>query len=97
MNKKHFFQGAIVGLIANIIGLVIAAIVLSKLSGRSDSILTVLETVQSENFLGKLISLGAILNLLSFFYFIRKRQDSRAGGVLAVTILIALGTFLIKL
>ena len=97
MNKKAVFQGFIVGLIANIIGLFTATVVLGKLSGRSDTVLKVLETAQSENFLGKLISLGAILNLLSFFYFIRKRQDARAGGVLAATIIIALATFLIKL
>jgi cell division protein FtsX len=97
MNKKKLFQGLVVGLLANIIGLITAAIVLGKLSGLSDNILTVLESAQSENFLGKLISLGAILNLLSFFYFIRKRQDARAGGVLAATILIALLTFLIRL
>ena len=96
MNKKKLFQGLVVGLLANIIGLITAAIVLGKLSGLSDNILTVLESAQSENFLGKLISLGAILNLLSFFYFIRKRQDARAGGVLLATILIALGTFLIR-
>jgi cell division protein FtsX len=96
MNKKKLFQGLVVGLLANIIGLITAAIVLCKLSGLSDNILTVLESAQSENFLGKLISLGAILNLLSFFYFIRKRQDARAGGVLAATILIALLTFLIR-
>ena len=97
MNKKKLFQGLVVGLLANTIGLVTTALVLGKLSGRSDGILTVLETAHSENFLGKLISLGAILNLLSFFYFIRKKQDARAGGVLAATILIALGTFLIRL
>jgi len=97
MHKKDIIQGAIIGLIANIIGLVTAALVLSKLSGRSDNIFTVLETAQSDNFLGKLVSLGAILNLLSFFYFIRKRQDGRACGVLIVTILIAVGTFLIRL
>ena len=78
MNKKELFQGVLVGLLANIIGLVTAAIVLGKLSGNSDSILTVLETAHSEN-------------------FIRKRQDARAGGVLAATIIIALATFLIKL
>ena len=97
MNKKGIFQGLIVGLFANTIGLIIVALILNKLSGRSDGIFTVLETAQSENFLGKLISLGAVLNLLSFFYFIRKRQDARAGGILIATILIALGTFLIKL
>jgi len=97
MNKKDLFKGFIVGLFANIIGLVIAAVVLGKLSGRSDTILKVLETAQTEGFMGKLISLGAILNLICFFYFIRKRQDARAGGVLAATILIAFSTFLIKL
>ena len=97
MNKKKLLQGFIVGLFANIIGFIIAAVVLGKLSGRSDSILQVLETAQTENFIGKLISLGAFLNLICFFYFIRKRQDARAGGVLAATIIIAFATFLIKL
>ena len=39
---------------------------------KKEKLLTVLEAAQSENFLGKLISLGAILNLIRFFYFIRK-------------------------
>jgi cell division protein FtsX len=50
MNKKKLFQGLVVGLLANIIGLITAAIVLGKLSGLSDNILTVLESAQSENF-----------------------------------------------
>ncbi|MDC1324654.1 hypothetical protein N8216_01315 [Flavobacteriaceae bacterium] len=97
MTKKEFLQGFITGLLANIIGLCTAGVILGKLSGRSDTILKVLEVAQSEDFMGKLISLGAILNLLCFFYFIRKKQDSRAGGVLAATILIAMATLLIKL
>ena len=34
MRKKDIIQGAVIGLIANSVGLVTAAIVLSKLSGR---------------------------------------------------------------
>ena len=97
MNKKEVLQGVIMGFLATVIGVFMASIFLGKLSGRSDSILEVLETAQFEGFLGKLISLGAILNLICFFYFIRKRQDFRAAGILAATILIALGTFLIRL
>ena len=97
MTKKEVLQGFITGLLATVIGVFISSIFLGKLSGRPGSILEVLEAAQFEGFLGKLISLGAILNLICFFYFIRKRQDSRAGGVLAATILIALGTFLIRL
>ena len=49
MNKKKLFQGLVVGLLANTIGLVTTALVLGKLSGRSDGILTVLETAHLFN------------------------------------------------
>ena len=49
------------------------------------------------NFIGKLISLGAVLNLICFFFFLRKNQEARAAGVLTATVLIAIFTFLIKL
>ena len=39
--------------------------------------------------LGAIIGLGAILNLLAFFAFIRLRQDSRAKGVLIATFISA--------
>ena len=35
------------------------------------------------------VGLGAILNLLAFFAFIRLRQDSRAKGVLIATFISA--------
>ena len=97
MNNKKVLQGFLIGLLATIIGVFLSSIFLGKLSGRSDGILEVLEAAQFEGFLGKLISLGAILNLICFFYFIRKKQDSRAAGVLTATIIIAVATFLIKL
>jgi len=40
--------------------------------------------------------LGAILNLLAFFVFIKKKQDYRARGVLLITIIIAVSTFVFK-
>jgi len=56
-----------------------------------------LEAAHAEYFLGKLISLGAILNLICFFYFIRKKKDAFAAGVLIATLCMALITFIIKL
>ena len=80
MIKKEIFIGSIIGLIANTIGLV----------------LKVLQAAASEGFLGKLISLGAILNLIVFFVFIKKKQDYRARGVLLITVFIAIFTFVFK-
>ena len=91
--KKDIFIGIFVGLIANAIGLILAAILL----GGDDDFTTVIKSASSEGFLGKLISLGAILNLVAFFIFIKKKQDYRARGVLLITVFIAVFTFVFKL
>ena len=87
----------LLGFAANTIGLFTVGLLMAKFSGRSDKSYKVLQVAGSENFIGKLISLGAIVNLLVFFYCLKKQQDARAAGVLAATVLIALFTFLIKL
>ena len=92
MNKKDVIIGLIVGLVTNVIGLFLAAYFL----GKGDNIINVIKTANIQGFLSKLISLGAILNLITFFYFLRKREDSRARGVLIATILIAIITLIIK-
>ena len=91
--KKEIIIGILIGLIANVIGLFFA----STLLGQGDDFTTVIKAAISEGFLGKLISLGAILNLAAFFIFIKKRQDYRARGVLLITIFIAVFTFVFKL
>ena len=93
MIKKDIFIGVLVGLIANGIGLFLV----SSLLGQGDDFITVIKAAAKEGFLGKLISLGAILNLVAFFVFIKKRQDYRARGVLLITIFIAIFTFVFKL
>lgn len=92
MVKKEIFVGILIGLLANAIGLFIAANVL----GRGDDFVTVVKAASREGFLGKLISLGAILNLVAFFVFIKKKQDLRARGVLLITVFIAVFTFIFK-
>ncbi|MDA9646567.1 hypothetical protein N9S93_00695 [Flavobacteriaceae bacterium] len=97
MDKKSIITGIIIGLVSNTIGLLIVGLLTAKMAGRSESVLQVFEAAVLENFIGKLISLGAILNLICFFYFIRKQKDSHAAGILIATILIAVGTFITKL
>ena len=97
MIKKNVFIGFIVGLIANLIGLFLAATLLGKLSDNNDSFIEVFKAAQAEGFLGKLLSLGAIVNLIVFFAFLKKKQDYKARGVLLATLVVAIITFLIKL
>lgn len=93
MIKKDVFIGVLVGLIANACGLYITATLL----GQGDNFFEVIKAAANEGFLGKLISLGAIFNLIAFFIFIRKKQDYKARGVLLITIFIAVFTFVFKL
>ena len=93
MIKKDIFIGILVGLLANAIGLII----ISTILGQGDDFITVIKAASNEGFLGKLISLGAVLNLVAFFIFIRKKQDYRARGVLLITILVAVFTFVFKM
>lgn len=91
--KKDIFIGMLIGLAANAIGLFLAA----SLLGKGDDFVVVIKAAAAEGFLGKLISLGAILNLIAFFIFIKKRLDYRARGVLLITVFIAVFTFIFKL
>ena len=90
--KKELITGIIVGLIANIIGLFLVAIIL----GDTYNFIEAIKIAKAQGFLTKLISMGAILNLIAFFIFIRKRKDDRARGVLIATIFIAIFTFVFK-
>jgi len=60
--KKDIFIGMFVGLIANAMGLFLAA----NFLGNGDDFTVVIQAAAKEEFLGKLISLGAVLNLIAW-------------------------------
>jgi hypothetical protein len=93
MIKKEIFIGLIVGLIANTLGLLLAI----SFFGKDETIENTVKQSIAEGFFTKLISIGAILNLVAFFIFIKKKQDYRARGVLLATVFVAVLTFVLKL
>ena len=81
---KDTIIGILTGLIANIVGMFL------YITAFSDK--PFVETIQKsmdEGYFGKIVTLGAVLNLLAFFLFIKKRQDNKARGVLMITVIIA--------
>jgi hypothetical protein len=93
MNKKEILIGFLVGLVATVFGLVFAI----QIFGKSDDWSDVIRQAISEGFLTKLMSIGALLNLGTFFLFLKKNKDNRAKGVLIATILVFIVTMIIKL
>lgn len=84
-NKKEIIIGFIVGLIANTFGTLLYILLFSDLS--------VTETINaaiSQGHIGSLLALGAVLNLVAFFAFLRIKRDQRAKGVMLATLVTAL-------
>ena len=83
--RKEIAVGFLVGIIANSIGTILYIVLFSELG--------IKETFQAaiqQGHVGSILALGAILNLLAFFLFLRLRRDNRAKGVLIATIITAL-------
>lgn len=84
-NNKELIIGFLVGLIANAIGTLLYIVLFSDLG-----IVETFEAAVAQEHVGSLLALGAILNLVAFFGFLRIRRDQRAKGVLIATILTAM-------
>ncbi|WP_299678345.1 hypothetical protein [uncultured Dokdonia sp.] len=82
--KKDIISGAIIGLIANAIGVYLYIMAFSDYS-----VDVTIQKSMDEGYFGKIVTLGAILNLVAFFIFIKKKQDYKARGVLLITVIIA--------
>ena len=88
LNKKEVFLGLLSGFLANLLGVIITSIMLFQ----NFDIFKIINDSISENFITKLISLGAIVNLIVFFMFLKYDYEERARGVLVATFIIAILT-----
>ena len=91
LNKKEILVGIFSGFLANIAGAIISVIILFQ-EIKISNILKILSDSISDNFITKLISLGAVMNLIVFFVFLRYDCEEKARGVLIATFIIAILT-----
>ena len=82
--KKEILIGLVVGIIANTIGTLLYILLFSHLS-----ISETYKAAVAQEHVGSLLALGAVLNLIAFFGFLRIKRDDRAKGVLLATIITA--------
>lgn len=83
--KKEVLIGFVTGLIANLAGSYLYIYFFSEYNLEK----TINVALQQDIF-GNLIALGAILNLVVFFVFLKKNQFYRARGVVLATVVAAL-------
>ena len=92
MRNRNLFIGIISGILANFLGFIIVARLMFTGEFSLINLTNVVKQLYDDGLLNKLISLGAFLNLLIFFFFIKTNNDTKAAGVLISTIMIALLT-----
>lgn len=88
---KEILIGLIIGLLANAAGTYLYIFFFSDLE-----IEDTIKAALANDFLGSLIALGAILNLIVFFIYLKKNQVYRARGVVMATVIAALAILYTK-
>lgn len=89
MNKKDMAIGFLIGLVACVLGVFLFITLFTDFDFKVG-----VDTMKAEGKLGKLITLGAILDLLVFGIFLKMKKDLMARGVLLAVICIAIFTIL---
>ncbi len=89
--KKEVLIGFAIGIFATLCGFFVYVEYVSELGFENT-----VAILKDWNLLGKMLAIGAIPNLFVFMIFIKKKQDSRAKGVLIATIFIAVATLVLK-
>lgn len=90
--RREVLIGAITGLIGNTFGVLLFCWIF--LTGSMEDNLT---NAYKMGELGKIIAVGAVLNLGTFFLFLKNKRFYRARGVLLISILIAIGILFLNL
>lgn len=85
MIKRNILIGFLTGLSANVAGLILYVTIFSQM-GLDET----LQDAWFNNYLGKIIALGAALNFLPFFIFLKKNLIYHARGVLLATVITAI-------
>lgn len=89
--NKEILIGFIVGIIANTFGTLLYILMFSDLG-----IVDTFHAAVAQGHIGSLLALGAILNLIAFFGFLRIKRDLRARGVMLATLVTALVILIYK-
>jgi hypothetical protein len=87
MNKKDLFIGFVIGIIACLLGIFLFITFFTD-----TDFISGIQNMKSEGKLGKLITLGAILDLAAFGILLKMNKEIMARGVVLAVICIAIFT-----
>ena len=90
MKKTDLLIGALIGFAATFLGMYIFMTFFTDL-GFVEGV----KGMKSQGYLGKVITLGAILNIIAFFILLKADKELMARGVVLATILLTIITLFV--
>lgn len=90
MKKTDLLVGALIGLLTTFIGVFIYLKLTTDLG-----FIEAIQTMKNQGLLGKVITLGAVLNIIAFFVLLKLNKELMARGVVMATILLTVFTLLV--
>lgn len=90
MKKIDLLYGFLIGILASFIGVFLFIGVLTDYE-----LLTGISAIREEGKLSKLITLGAILNIVAFFLLLKMDKEMMARGVVLATIILTVVTLIV--
>ncbi|WP_395061550.1 hypothetical protein [Flavobacterium sp.] len=87
MKKTDLIIGFLIGIVSALLGTFLFLTLFTKYN-----LFTDFQAIRAEQILGKVITLGAILNIIVFFILLQKKKELMARGIVLATITLAILT-----
>lgn len=87
MEKKDLAIGFLIGVCCIIAGTFLFLFMFTEFSSLND-----LKIINESGVLGKVMAIGAVLNIASFYILLQKKKELMARGVILATIVLAIIT-----
>ncbi|PAM92147.1 hypothetical protein B4N84_25370 [Flavobacterium sp. IR1] len=90
MNKKDLLIGFIIGIFTSLLGSYLFVTFFTQFDISSG-----IQTIKQNGYLGKIITLGTVLDLAVFGILLKKNKEMMARGVVLAVIVLAISTMFI--
>ena len=87
MKKTDLLIGFIIGIVGALLGAILFLKLFTEVQTIND-----FHIVREQGILGKVLTLGAILNIIIFFILLKKNKELMARGIVLATIVLAILT-----
>ncbi|MFH7016600.1 hypothetical protein [Flavobacterium sp. FlaQc-47] len=90
MNKKDLLIGFVIGIFTALLGSYLFVTFFTRFD-----ISTGIQTIKQQGYMGKVITIGTVLDLAVFWLLLNRNEEMKARGIILAVIVLAISTLFI--